>query len=65
MLKALYSWYLQTFLPFEDPAHPLFHDHAAELQQQQELDEAWDDLCDAGALEAPHQYRYTVHRDEV
>ena len=24
MLKALKDWYLATFLPFEDPSHPLY-----------------------------------------
>ena len=24
MLKALKAWYLATFLPFEDPSHPLY-----------------------------------------
>ena len=26
MFKKLYNWYMKTFLPFEDPSHPLYSD---------------------------------------
>ena len=25
MFKSITKWYLKTFLPFEDPSHPLYH----------------------------------------
>ena len=24
MFKKIYNWYMKTFLPFEDPSHPLY-----------------------------------------
>ena len=37
LLKAIKAWYLQVFLPYELPDHPLHYDHeAAESRKRQE-----------------------------
>ena len=48
MLKALYSWYLRTFLPFEQEDHPLY----ASTPVEEDLSD-WDDL-------GPYQQREGV-----
>ena len=30
MFKSIYNWYMKTFLPFEDPSHPLHHSNYKE-----------------------------------
>lgn len=40
MLKALHSWYLHTFPPFEQEDHPLY----AAPQVEEDLSD-WDDLA--------------------
>ena len=44
MFKQLKAWYLKTFLPFEDPSHPLSSDGSRETNSEL-LDEieAWVD----------------------
>ena len=34
MLKQLKAWYLKTFLPFENPSHPLYCDGSTEYENE-------------------------------
>ena len=43
-LTAIKAWYLRTFLPFEQPDHPLYHDQAAVEAAEAELQEIWDEI---------------------
>ena len=46
MLNSLYNWYLKTFLPFEDPSHPLHHS----TYEPEPYDGGEEDEYDAGDL---------------
>ena len=50
MFKALSSWYQRTFLPFEQPDHPLFHDQAAVEAEEADTQALWDEV-----LDEPHE----------
>ena len=45
MLKALKAWYLATFLPFEDPSHPLYSDGS--IKYESDLEQFLSDWVDA------------------
>ena len=60
MFDSLYRWYLQTFLPFEQPDHPLYHDQAAVEAAEAELQEIWDEI---EREDAEYQARFTVSSD--
>lgn len=55
MFNTLKAWYMRTFLPFEDPSHPLYHDQAAVEAAEAEMDALWAEIEDA-----PYQFTYTV-----
>ena len=61
MLSQLKAWYLRTFLPFEDPSHPLHYSHEAALKEQAEQDAIWDELIED---DAPWQLRFTTSSDD-
>ena len=58
MLKQLKAWYLKTFLPFEQPDHPLFHDQAAVEAAEAEEQALWDEIWDTD-----YQISYTISSD--
>ena len=41
MFKSIYNWYMKTFLPFEDPSHPL-HYYKPECPISQMIDDHYD-----------------------
>ena len=55
MFNTIKAWYMKTFLPFEDPSHPLHHDQAAVEAAEAEMDALWAEIEDA-----PYQFTYTV-----
>ena len=55
MFKQLKAWYLKTFLPFEDPSHPLFSDGGA--QYEAKLQEIWDEIETLTDLVGPNYAR--------
>ena len=54
MFKQLKAWYLETFLPFEQQDHPLFHDQAAVEAAEAEEQALWD---------AEWNIKYTISSD--
>ena len=44
MFKQLKAWYLKTFLPFEDPSHPLYSDGS--IKYDNELEQEIADFVD-------------------
>ena len=54
MLNSLYKWYLKTFLPFEDPSHPL---HYSTYKPECPISEMIDEAYDAGDLIGPNYSR--------
>ena len=38
MFNALYKWYMKTFLPFEDPSHPLHYSGETTSEFEEDLD---------------------------
>ena len=48
LLSALKHWYFATFLPFEDPDHPL---HTPKYEEPDYSD--WDDLEDIDEIYSP------------
>lgn len=54
MFKQLKAWYLQTFLPYEDTAHPMYQ------APEEETDEAWDLTDEDVWMDAPYQFTYTT-----
>ena len=54
MLNSLYNWYLKTFLPFEDPSHPL---HYSAYKPECPISEMIDDHYDIEELIGPNYCR--------
>ena len=54
MLNSLYNWYLKTFLPFEDPSHPLHH---SVYKPEPSISKMVDEAFDAGDLIGPNYGR--------
>ena len=54
MLNSLYNWYLKTFLPFEDPSHPLHH---SAYKPECPISEMIDDHYDIEELIGPNYGR--------
>lgn len=52
---------MAVFLPYEDTAHELHYDHAAELKRKEEEQQAWDELFESNA---PYQLKYTTSADD-
>ena len=46
MFASLYRWYLKTFLPFEDPSHPLYSDGSGEFVPTQYDNEMLQEISD-------------------
>ena len=49
VLSSIKSWYLRTFLPFEDPAHPLYSDGS--IKYDNELEQEISDYVNEEGLE--------------
>ena len=47
MFKKLYNWYMNTFLPFENPDHPLYSDGSIPMDEMsQEISDFIDSELD-------------------
>ena len=57
MFDSLYRWYIRTFLPFEQPDHPLHYSQAA---VDAELQEIWEEI---DREDVEYQLRFTVSSD--
>ena len=64
MFKQLKAWYLKTFLPFEDPSHPLYSDGSIpncngnyDNELLQEISDFVEDELDFQDLIGPNYYR--------
>ena len=42
MFKKLYNWYMNTFLPFENPDHPLHYSGEPESELEEWIEEELD-----------------------
>ena len=66
MFKQLKAWYLKTFLPFEDPSHPLYSDGSVPNCNGSYDDEMLQEISHrvdaevASWEDAPYQAEYTV-----
>ena len=56
MFKKIYNWYMKTFLPFEDPSHPLHHSNYKKPKCP--IEQMIDDHYDAEDLIGPN---YSQH----
>ena len=63
MFKQLKAWYLKTFLPFEDPSHPLYSDGSIpncignyDNELLQEIPDFVEDEMDFQVLIGPNNY---------
>ena len=54
------KWLKKLLLPFEEPDHPLYYNHAAEMKRQAEEEEAWNELIES---DATWQLRFTISSD--
>lgn len=59
MFKSIYNWYMKTFLPFEDPSHPLYSDGSIQYDEgcQEIIDFIDSELDDMEDLIGPNYSR--------